>query len=266
MTDSLSLEQRARQEPAIELKNVWFSYINSNYALKDIELSIERGSITILVGPNGSGKTTLLKVMNGLLRPQRGETKIMGRGLLDNADLRLTRRGIGYVPQQLGLVRGLTVLENILTGALNRTGLLSSLLGLFSEDDSRLADHCLMLVGLSHKKNEKVFRLSGGERQRVAIARALMQKPSIVLADELTSELDYASVHEIMNLLRELKKEGSTIVAATHNVEVAADYGDKVVFIRDGVKIAESNGEEVNTEKIRRIFSNGYEKMESAHL
>lgn len=266
MTDSLGFLQRDGREPAIELRDVWFSYNNNSHALKGVELSVGLGTITILVGPNGSGKTTLLKVMNGLLRPQRGEARIMGRELWDGSDLRHTRRVIGYVPQQLGLVRGLTALENVLTGALNRTGLVPSILGLFSEDDLRFADHCLMLVGLSHKRDEKVFRLSGGERQRVAIARTLMQRPSIVLADELTSELDYASVHEIMNLLRELKKRGSTIVAATHNVEVAAEYGEKVLFIRDGVKVAESNGEEVDTEKIRRILSDGYEKMESAYL
>ena len=161
------LEQTETRE-VIRLDDVWFSYNNNGYAIKGIDLTIPQGTTTVILGPSGSGKSTLLKLINGLVKPAKGSVRILGAPVNGTN----TRRLIGYIPQQLGLVRNLTALENVLIGALPRIDWFRSFLGIFPSQEIEHAQTLLQMVGISPKAQEKVCRLSGGERQRVAIARA----------------------------------------------------------------------------------------------
>jgi phosphonate transport system ATP-binding protein len=237
---------------AVQLQNVWFSYEGRNYALQDISLNIKSASSTVIVGSSGSGKTTLLKIINGLLKPQQGSVRVFGTEISDEQK-RIVRRSIGYIPQQLGLLRNSTVLQNVLVGGLARMGSASAILGIYPEHEIQHAMRCIEQVGIGHKTHERVYRLSGGERQRVAIARALMQKPSIILADEFTSDLDYVTAHEMLDLMGEIRRNGVTLILVTHNLELAAQHGEKIVFLKGGMKIAESHSKDVTEETMKTL-------------
>jgi len=236
---------------AINLNDVWFSYYGNGYALKGIDLTVAKGTSTIILGPSGSGKTTLLKLINGLVKPSKGSVTLAdtnGRG-----PTREARRSIGYIPQQLGLVRNLTALENVLIGSLPRVDLFSSLSGAFPREELKRAHDLLETVGIPHKAREKAYRLSGGERQRVAIARALMQAPAIILADEFLSDLDYQRAHEIMKLMQDIREKGVTLVMVLHNLELAAAYGQRLVVLQDGCKIMEGDPGSLGQERLQEV-------------
>ncbi len=147
---------------------------------------------------------------------------------------------IGYIPQSLGLIKNITVLENILIGALPRLNKIQSLFKRFPEHEIQEAKRILKLVALSGKENRKVYMLSGGEKRRVAIARALMQKPTILLADEIVSELDYVTAHEIMDLVADAqKKMNLTAIMVHHDMQLALEYANRVAVIKEGQKILE---------------------------
>ena len=167
-------------EPAVEARDVWFSYDGKNQALSGVSLTVAPSGMTMLLGRSGSGKTTLLKLCKGLLRPQSGEIRF-------GASAATSLSHIAYIPQTLGLVRSMSALDNALTGALARTGALRSIVRSFPKTIVAEARETIASLGISHKADELVYRLSGGERQRVAIARALMQHPSLILADEFVS-------------------------------------------------------------------------------
>ena len=220
----------------VGLSNVSFSYNSSHPILKDISLDVEKGSIVMLLGSSGSGKTTLLKVIKGLLRPQRGEVS-WG---LDPA------KEIAYIPQTLGLVKSLTVLENVLIGTLGKMGTLTSLLKVFSKEDISKAKETLAMLGLRGKEEEKAFHLSGGERQRVAIARALMQRSQLILADEFVSQLDFMRSLEMMELVKKISLTGVTFILTTHDIELVPRYGHRAVFIKEGQIVHECSATMVN--------------------
>ena len=220
----------------VEASNVSFSYNESRPILKDISLDVEKGSIVMLLGASGSGKTTLLKVIKGLLRPQRGKV----RWGLDPA------KEIAYIPQNLGLVKSLTVLENVLIGTLGKMGTLPSLLKAFSKEDISIAKETLAMLGLRGKEKEKAFHLSGGERQRVAIARALMQNSKLILADEFVSQLDFMRSLEMMELVKKISLTGVTFILTTHDIELVPRYGHRAVFIKEGRIVHECSATMVN--------------------
>jgi len=209
---------------------------------------VEPGVICMLLGPSGSGKSTLLKTMKGILRPQRGRIAVFDLAVSRGWNTRV-RRALGcrvaYIPQHLGLVKNLTVMENALMGALGRMGTLASLIKAFSQSDVREAARILEQLGIRHKADEKVHSLSGGERQRVAIARALMQHPHLVLADEFVSQLDPVTTREIMALVTQAAQAGVAFVISSHEVEIVAEYGDRAVFLRQGEKIHEGPAREI---------------------
>lgn len=240
---------------AISLEGLWFSYGAGNHALKGISLSVASGSFTILFGPNGSGKTTLLKIINGLLTPGRGSVSIFGKEVVCESQRTEARRSIGYIPQQLGLVRNATVLKNVLMGSLSRINSLASILGVYPKHEIDIAQEFIDLVGLSHKIDEKIHRLSGGERRRVTVARALMQKPSIILADEISSNLDFRVIREVMDIMGEVKRNGTTIVMATHSLELTNEYGDLVVLMKEGTRVGEMKASDLTEEIARRMLA-----------
>jgi len=225
----------------IQMNDVWTSYDSKNFALEGINLSIDRGTNYAIIGQSGSGKSTLLKLMNGMMIPSKGTIKIdYVSPNMNDKKFKNMMHTIGYIPQSLGLVKNISVLENTLLGALPRLTKTQSLLKRFPEHEIQEAKRILNLVGLSGKENRKAYMLSGGEKRRVAIARALMQKPSILLADEIVSELDYVTAHEIMDLIADAQKRMNlTAIMVHHDMQLALEYANRVAVIREGQKILE---------------------------
>ena len=225
----------------IQMSDVWTSYDSKNFALEGINLSIDRGTNYAIIGQSGSGKSTLLKLMNGMMIPSKGTIKIdYVSPNMNEKKFKNMMHTIGYIPQSLGLVKNITVLENTLLGALPRLNKIQSLLKRFPDHEIQEAKRILKQVGLSGKENRKAYMLSGGEKRRVAIARALMQKPTILLADEIVSELDYVTAHEIMDLVADAQKRMNlTAIMVHHDMQLALEYANRVAVIKEGQKVLE---------------------------
>ncbi len=225
----------------IQMSDVWTSYDSKNFALEGINLSIDRGTNYAIIGQSGSGKSTLLKLMNGMMIPSKGTIKIdYVSPNMNEKKFKTMMHTIGYIPQSLGLVKNITVLENTLLGALPRLSKIQSLFKRFPDNEIQEAKRILKLVGLSGKENRKAYMLSGGEKRRVAIARALMQKPTILLADEIVSELDYVTAHEIMDLVADAQKRMNlTAIMVHHDMQLALEYANRVAVIKEGQKVLE---------------------------
>lgn len=225
----------------IQMNNVWASYDAKNYSLKEITLSIERGTNYSIVGQSGSGKSTLLKLINGMLNPSKGQIKVdYQTPNMNKKEFRKSMSKIGYIPQSLGLVKNISVIENVLIGALPRIGKLNSFLKKFPDGEIEEAKKIIKLVGLKGKENRKTYMLSGGEKRRVAIARALMQKPILLLADEIVSELDQVTAREIMDLVADAQQRlNLTAVMVHHDMQLALEYANRVAVIKEGSKILE---------------------------
>ena len=254
------------------MSDVWTSYDSRNFALEGINLSIDRGTNYAIVGKSGSGKSTLLKLMNGMMVPSKGAIKIdYVTPNMNNKKFKKMMHTIGYIPQSLGLVKNITVLENIMIGALPRLTTMQSLLKRFPEHEILEAKRIISLVGLSGKEERKAYMLSGGEKRRVAIARALMQKPTILLADEIVSELDHVTAHEIMNLIADAQKRMNlTAIMVHHDMHLALEFANRVAVIKDGRKILEIGVEgdnivdfqtgDLNTEEIMEMYADDSKK------
>ena len=197
--------------------------------LKDINLSIESGEFVSIMGPSGSGKSTLLYLIGGLDKPTSGSVKIKGNELSEMKDKEqsiMRRRDIGFVFQFYNLIPNLSVEENVILPVL--------LDGKKLKDYRSKLDDILEVVGLADRRTHTPRELSGGQQQRVAIARALVNEPDIILADEPIGNLDTKTGTEVMQLLQRINREKKkTIVQVTHSKE-AADYGNRIINVRDG--------------------------------
>ncbi len=194
-------------------------------ALDDVSLSVDRGELLAIVGASGSGKSTLLNIIGTLDRPTSGQVVIEGTPVADLSDgglagLRSAR--IGFVFQQFHLLEAITAVDNVATGLLYQ--------GVRRGRRRALATEALERVGLGNRLRFEPPQLSGGERQRIAIARAIVGDPAIVLADEPTGNLDSHTSTDIVNLLRQLNDDGSTIIVITHDQDLAADLPRRVTL------------------------------------
>lgn len=238
---SLANISKISTKTLVQMNDVWASYDSKNYVLRKITLSVDNGVNYAIVGQSGSGKSTLLKLMNGMMKPSKGQVKINYQtpDIHDKKFKRVMSK-IGYIPQSLGLIKNLTVIDNVLIGALPRIGKFKSFFKMFPENEIKEAEKILKLVGLEDKLERKAYMLSGGEKRRVAIARALVQKPELLLADEIVSELDHVTAREIMNLVADAQRTFNlTSVMVHHNMQLALEYANRVAVIKEGQKILE---------------------------
>ncbi|MCU1724286.1 MULTISPECIES: amino acid ABC transporter ATP-binding protein [unclassified Pseudomonas] len=203
-------------------------YYGNNHVLKGVDLSIEQGEVVAIIGRSGSGKSTLLRTLNGLESINDGVIEVDGEYLdAARADLRSLRQKVGMIFQQFNLFPHLSVGENVM--------LAPQLVKKTSNADARtLAQQMLDRVGLGNRFDAYPDQLSGGQQQRVAIARALAMSPKVLLCDEITSALDPELVSEVLSVVRELAREGMTLVMVTHEMRFAREVGDKLVFMHQG--------------------------------
>ncbi len=232
----------------LEFDGVTFEYRSGEPVLKDVSLELGPGELVMVLGRSGSGKTTLLKLAKGFLRPTAGRVLVGGERSMEPSSRH--RPDVAYIPQHLGLVRGSSVLTNVLLGCLARVGGLASLFGRFPKEEVTKAYGLMEELGIAQKAHERVWVLSGGERQRVAIARALMQEPRLILADEFVSQLDALTANAIMQITRAITARGVTVLMATHDFDLVGAYADRVLVLRHGSLVAEASPSEALPERL----------------
>ena len=196
--------------------------------LKNISTEIKKGEIISIIGPSGSGKSTFLRCINKLEEPSSGHIYIDGMDLMDkNTDINKIRERVGMVFQHFNLFPNMTVLENL---TLSPTIIKKE----SKEEAEKYALYLLQKVDLSDKANSYPNQLSGGQKQRIAIARALAMKPEVILFDEPTSALDPEMIKEVLDVMRNLAKEGMTMLIVTHEMGFARNVGNRILFMDNG--------------------------------
>lgn len=228
---------RPESDNIVELRKIRLDY-GPLTVLHDVDLAIRKGETVAIIGPSGSGKTTLLRCINYLARPTAGEVWVGGHlvGQVEKGSklhaasegiLRLHRLETGMVFQQFNLFRNMTVLENVMYAPMA--------CGVASKEEAReRATTLIGRVGLASKLSALPHELSGGQQQRIAIARALAMQPKVMLFDEATSALDPELAREVLEVMRELAREGMTMVVVTHEMGFARNVADRVVFMENG--------------------------------
>ncbi|SCS35565.1 amino acid ABC transporter ATP-binding protein [Staphylococcus caeli] len=222
----------------INIKNLYKSY-DKNEVLKGIHFTVNKGEVVAIIGPSGSGKSTLLRCMNLLETPTSGEVIFKDNSLTSkDTELEKLRQQMGMVFQNFNLFPHKKVIENIMLAP-----------GILKKDTQhnlrKQAEVLLDKVGLADKAESYPSQLSGGQKQRVAIARALAMNPEVLLFDEPTSALDPEVVGDVLKVMKDLAKEGMTMVVVTHEMNFARDVSDKVVFMADGVIVESGTPEDI---------------------
>lgn len=236
--------------PAVTFDHLTKVYGEDTVALDDISVEIAEGEFVILLGPSGAGKSTLLRVLNGLTEPTQGSVFIHG-----DPPTASSRGDVGMVFQMHYLVENMSAFRNALTGALSRTTLLRSLLTRYAESDKRAALEALETVGLLNEAGQRAGSMSGGQKQRVGIARALVQNPRLLLADEPVSSLDPKAARDVMSYLRQAAAERNlTTVTSLHQVNIAREFGDRFLGIRDGELVFDGGRDDLTMDVVDDIY------------
>lgn len=201
---------------------------NSLHALNGVDEEIRKGEVVVVVGPSGSGKSTFLRSLNLLEEPTEGKIYFEGVDITDKkVDINKHRQKMGMVFQHFNLFPHKTILQNITLAPIK-------LLGLKQEEADKRAMELLERVGLAEKANAYPSQLSGGQKQRIAIVRSLAMEPDVMLFDEPTSALDPEMVGEVLELMKQLARDGMTMVVVTHEMGFAKEVGSRVIFMADG--------------------------------
>lgn len=223
---------------AVSIRDLHKSF-GDNVVLRGIDLDVHRGEVVVVLGPSGSGKSTILRCVNLLETPTSGSivfegVDITGRGV----DINKVRAKLGMVFQQFNLFPHLTAKKNVMIAQ-------QKVLKRSREEAERIAVEELTKVGLADRVDYLPAQLSGGQQQRVAIARALAMNPQVMLFDEATSALDPELVRDVLGVMRDLAREGMTMIVVTHEMQFARDVADRVVFMDGGVIVEQGTPEQV---------------------
>ncbi|HHD2786648.1 amino acid ABC transporter ATP-binding protein [Clostridium perfringens] len=222
----------------INVRNLYKSF-GKNEVLKDINETIKKGEVVVIIGPSGSGKSTFLRCLNLLEEPTSGVINFEGEDITNkNVDINKIREKMGMVFQQFNLFPHKTVMENLTIGP-------TKIKNISNGEAIKKGSELLEKVGLLDKKNVYPNSLSGGQKQRIAIARALAMEPDVMLFDEPTSALDPEMVGEVLGVMKSLAKDGMTMVVVTHEMGFAKEVGDRILFMDEGRIIEEGTPEEI---------------------
>lgn len=227
-------------------RNIGKSY-NRRPVLRGVSLSVQRGEVVGLLGPNGAGKTTCFYIITGLIAPDYGTVIRDGYDITDLPMYRRARLGVGYLPQEASIFRGMTVEENI-------RAILEVSVPLRDRREAAL-DSLLAEFSISHLRRTPALALSGGERRRVEIARALASKPRYFLLDEPLAGIDPIAVGEIRDLVRHLKDRGIGVLITDHNVRETLDIVDRAYILHEGTVLMEGTPSDIVAhEEVRRVY------------
>ena len=217
----------------IEFTDVVKNYSPDTQALRGITMQIDDGEFAFLVGPSGSGKSTIIKLITGELKPTSGSVHVNGYSLerIRKREIPFLRRTVGVVFQDFRLISKMTVYDNV--------AFAMRVIGAKEREIHERVPYVLELVGLENKANRHPGEMSGGEQQRLAIARALVNNPSTIIADEPTGNLDPARSFELMSLLEEINKLGTTVLVVTHEKDLVERFDKRVIAIDEGVVISD---------------------------
>ena len=229
-----------RGDPLVEITDVQKHY-GEFQALKDIDLTVNRGEVVVVIGPSGSGKSTLCRTINRLETITSGTIAIDGKELpKEGKELAALRADVGMVFQSFNLFAHLTILDNVTLGPIKVKGMKKA-------EAEKLGRQLLDRVGVGQQSEKLPAQLSGGQQQRVAIARALAMQPKVMLFDEPTSALDPEMINEVLDVMVGLAKDGMTMIVVTHEMGFARKAADRVVFMADGQIVEEATPEEFFT-------------------
>jgi polar amino acid transport system ATP-binding protein len=245
-------------EPVLQAINLSKNF-GSLQVFENLNLTLHRGEVVGLIGPSGSGKSTFIRCMNMMETPTKGTVLYQGatvanqfRDRGDKIGIGTLRRNVGMVFQHFNLFPHMTVMQNVCEGPI-------SVKRMPKAEAAELAMHFLSLVGLAEKHDSYPSRLSGGQKQRVAIARALAMQPGVLLLDEVTSALDPELVGEVLDVIRTLAGQGTTMAIVTHEMAFAADVASRVLFLDKGEIAAEGTPDEIirdpSNERLRGFVS-----------
>ncbi len=247
-----------KAKPVIELKHVSKVYPNGTVGLKDVDLTINHGEFVVVVGLSGAGKSTLLRAINRLHDITEGDILIDGESITNakGKELRMLRRDIGMIFQSFNLVKRASVLRNVLTGRVAYYPTIKTTFNLFTKEDKQRAYEALQRVDMAEKVYNRADELSGGQQQRVSIARVLTQAPKIILADEPVASLDPKTSHKVLDDLKKINTElGMTVLVNLHSVELAKEFGTRIIGIRAGEIVFDGPVSETSDEQIREIYA-----------
>lgn len=226
------------KKPVIRIQNLKKTF-GDNEVLKDVSLDVQKGEVVVVLGPSGSGKSTMLRCVNLLEQPTSGHIYFEDQDITaKGTDINKVRARLGMVFQSFNLFPHLTALGNVMLAQ-------RKVLKRSREESERVALEELAKVGLSERTDYKPSELSGGQQQRVAIARALAMNPTVMLFDEATSALDPELVRDVLGVMKDLAKEGMTMIVVTHEMGFARDVADRVVFMDGGVIVEEGTPDQV---------------------
>lgn len=223
--------------PLIEFQGVYKTYNNGTHAIRDLNLKIHEGEFVFVVGPSGSGKSTFMKLIMREEKPNSGEI-IVGDykfSKIKRRQIPMMRRTMGIVFQDFRLIPNMTVYDNV--------AFAMHIVGASKMEIRRRVSYALNLVGLSGKARSKPDELSGGEQQRVGLARALVNNPTMIIADEPTGNVDPNMSYEIVELLSEINRRGTTVIMVTHEHQLVRDFGRRVIMIENGTVVADNSEE-----------------------
>lgn len=228
-------------------------------ALRGVDLEVGTGERLALIGPSGGGKTTLLRVMGAQLAPDEGTVRVLGKEPLGlgERELRTLRSALAFIPQDLGLVPNLRVVQNVVGGGFGKRSLMGAMRDLLLPGREKRQQIFEMLerVGIVEKMYDRVDSLSGGQQQRTALARALFQDPEVLLADEPISAVDPARARQLMELLVELCEEESlTLVVSMHQLELAREFFPRMVGLKAGSVLFDRQADELEEAELQDLF------------